>query len=191
MDPSPQPGCSCMSVGSRSMRKGSLIGGRILIAGVIIVAGRLALGGNVGLAANGLAVIAKEISATPAVGGVSAIIQIHFVADAYDGDYGGDYVAVTGPTGTPCASDVAYGDVTGPYEDASGPVTVYIGPSPNRQYPWAVNAIPIISAESRKPLTHWCVGTYSGHVGYFSPTGSGGIDDNFQFQIATNGTTSL
>lgn len=180
-----------MSLGSRRIRAGTLGGARIFIAGLIIAAGVLLLGDRVGLAANGLAASANEIPTIPAVGGVSAIIRIHFVADGYDGNYGGDYVAVTGPSGTPCASDVAYGDVIGPHEDASGPATVYIGPVPSRQYPWAVNAIPIISAESRQPLTRWCAGTYSGHVGYFSPTGSGGTDDNFQFRIVAHGSTKL
>jgi hypothetical protein len=117
------------------MRAGWSSGARVFIAGVIIAAGALTLPGGVDVADGSYTTSAKEIPATPAVGGLGAIIRVHFVAYGFDGDYGPDVLQVTGPSGTPCAEVEDTANVNGPHEDASGPVTLYIGPRASRQHP--------------------------------------------------------
>ncbi|MDQ6778116.1 MAG: hypothetical protein M3071_18320 [Actinomycetota bacterium] len=63
-------------------------------------------------------------------------MSVHFVADPYHDNYGGDDVVVTGPPGTPCDSDlIGANAVNGPNKDGSGPVTLYIGPRVEEEYP--------------------------------------------------------
>jgi hypothetical protein len=164
---------------------------RVLIAGVIIAAGVLVLLANVGRAASSEVSSSAVLQPTPAVGGLTAIVRVHFIADGVDGDYGPDFLEVMGPAGTPCASDVVYGDVNGPHQDSSGPVTLYIGPSARRQYVWGANTFDLMSAVSERALTRWCAGSYSAHIGFLGAPGTDGVDDTFQFRIAGNGATKL
>jgi hypothetical protein len=162
-----------MPVGNPRTREGCSIGARVLIAGVIIAAGAVMLPGNVGLAADGATAGPKEILATPAVGGLTTIVRLHFVADVWDDQYGGDVVFVTGPSGTACAGTVVgannvvgdpYQGIRGSNSDGSGPAVIYIGPGADSAYPWEPNAYDPTVVQHDTALARWCPGEYTGTI---------------------------
>jgi hypothetical protein len=145
-----------------------------LAVGVLILVAGSAL-------ASGSGPVPKQLGATPGVGGLTTTVRVHYVADGVDGNYGPDFLQVTGPAGTACAGYLVADDVNGPNADASGPVTLYIGPDSARDYPQGYNTYQPTYERSGKPLKRWCPGTYTGSIGFL---GAGGVDDAFRFRIS-------
>lgn len=183
-----------MSVGNPRLGAGWLRGASVLIAGVTIAAGVLTLCGNVGLAADSNPTSPTTIQATPAVGGLTTIVRLHFVADVWDDQYGGDVVSVTGPSGTACAGTVIgannvvgdpYQGVRGPNSDGSGPAVIYIGPGADSAYPWAPNAYDPAVFEHETALARWCPGEYTGTILGSDPYPTT-PKATFQFRISTS-----
>jgi hypothetical protein len=120
--------------------------------------------------ADGSSAAPKRLAVSPAVGGVTTIVHFHYVAlGANEGGYDADELTVNGPGGTRCAGPVlTSGDVLGPNADQSGPVTIYIGPRAEEEYPAmsSFTAYDLYVGDSGRPLARWCAGTYTGEVTY-------------------------
>jgi hypothetical protein len=112
----------------------------------------------------------KRLAVSPAIGGLTTIVHFRYVAlGANEGGYDADEVTVNGPGGTRCAGPVVTsGNVLGPNADQSGPVTVYIGPRAEEEYPAmsSFTAYSLYVGDSGRPLARWCPGSYTGEVTY-------------------------
>jgi hypothetical protein len=137
------------------------------------------------------------LGVSPATGGLTSIVTVHFTADSTDDAYGGDDVVVEGPEHTECAGSMLdYDAVNGPNSDGSGSVTLYIGPRATWVYPQmaAGNAsepgnVYDIGSESGKPLARWCPGQYTGLVGMQGAPGT--LQHTFAFRISANARSRL
>ncbi len=136
-----------------------------------------------GLADGSTSAAPKPLAVSPAIGGLTTIVHFRYVALGNDeGGYGGDEVTVNGPGGTRCAGTVANGNVLGAGTNESGPVTVYIGPRADEEYPAmeSLTALSLYVGDSGRPLARWCPGSYTGEVTYPSlPTRA-----TFSFRIS-------
>jgi hypothetical protein len=124
---------------------------------------------DAGLADGSTSAAPTRFAVSPAIGGLTTIVHFQYVAlGADEGGYGGDEVTVNGPGGTRCAGTVASGNVLGSGADESGPVTVYIGPRAEEEYPAmsSFTAVSLYVGDSGRPLARWCRGRYTGEVTY-------------------------
>ncbi len=122
-----------------------------------------------------------HLAALPAVGGITATIRVHYIADDVMAG-GGDVVEVKGPEGTRCASDsLIYDSVDGP-----GPVTLYFGPNAYAEYPVLAGTAAFVPGDfDDKLLARWCPGTYQGQIwldGSYTPF----LVDIFTFRISAS-----
>lgn len=116
-------------------RAGSLLC-RLTVAS-LVATGIAALLAGRSVALTTAAASPTRLAVTPAVGGPTSIMSVHFIADYTANVYGGDSLSITGPDNTLCAGElIESGDVNGPNADGSGPVTLYIGPHVEVVYPW-------------------------------------------------------
>jgi hypothetical protein len=131
----------------------------------------------------------KHPAVHPAFGGLTTIVRVHVVADGYDPVEGPDELEVTAPNGTRCANAAAnlvvLGNVNGPRQDGSGPVTLYIGPGATEQYPAMVgyNAYDLSVEGTGRLLARWCPGTYTGEITQPGPIPPF-VTTTFQFRIS-------
>jgi hypothetical protein len=131
----------------------------------------------------------KHPAVHPAVGGLTTIVEVHVVADGYDAVGGPDQLEVTAPNGTRCANAAAnlvvMGNVSGPHQDGSGPVTLYIGPGATEQYPALANydAYDLSDEGTGRLLARWCPGTYTAEITQPRPVYSV-VTTTFQFRIS-------
>jgi hypothetical protein len=132
----------------------------------------------------------KHPAVHPAVGGLTTIVEVHVVADGYDAVGGPDKLEVTAPNGTRCANAAAnlvvMGNVSGPHQDGSGPVTLYIGPGAAERYPAIANydAYDLNDEGTGRRLARWCPGTYTGEITQPQPVYSSVVTTTFHFRIS-------
>lgn len=141
------------------------------VAALLLEAALVVVGGTT--LASGSTSGPQSLVVTPAIGGLTTIVQLHLIADVWDDQYGGDVVSVKGPSGTACVGQVVgaenvvgdpYQGIQGPNRDKSGPATVYIGPRVDSRYPWEPNAYPPTVGAHDAPLARWCPGQYTGEI---------------------------
>jgi hypothetical protein len=139
-----------------ALRRGPAAAACLLATVGLVATGLVVLPVSRGVASTSASAGPTRLTVSPAVGGPTSIVSVHFVADPTDTVYGGDELAVIGPANTRCAGDlIGDGYMDGPNADGSGPVTLYIGPRVEVEYPQLAdsNVYDPISAR-RQPLSH-------------------------------------
>ena len=175
-----------------ALRRGRAAAGGLLVTVGLVATSLAVLPVSWGVAVASASAVPTRLTVLPGVGGPASIVSVHFVADPTDTVYGGDDLAVIGPDNTRCAGDlIEDGYMNGPKADGSGPVTLYIGPRVEVEYPQMAdgNVYDPISAPRGAPLTRWCPGVYRGEVWLDGAPGT--LVHTFQFRISATKRTKL
>lgn len=175
-----------------ALRRGPAAAACLLATVGLVATGLVVLPVSRGVASTSASAGPTRLTVSPAVGGPTSIVSVHFVADPTDTVYGGDELAVIGPANTRCAGDlIGDGYMDGPNADGSGPVTLYIGPRVEVEYPQLAdsNVYDPISAPKAAPLTRWCPGVYTGQIWLVGAPGT--LLHTFQFRISATKRTKL
>jgi hypothetical protein len=120
----------------------------------------------------------------PAVGGLTTVVHVRVMSEGSDAE-GYNELQVFPPRGTSCAGAVGSGPLAYGTFNASGLVTLYIGPRAQVRYPAITNAFEL--AGPNAGYAAWCPGTYTGRVLY---KGGGPIppspESTFRFRISAS-----
>jgi hypothetical protein len=176
----------------KALRRGPAAIACLLATVGLVVTGLVVLPVSRGAASASASAGPTGLTVSPAVGGPTSIVSVHFIADYTATVYGGDELAVTGPANTRCAGDlIGDGSVNGPNADGSGPVTLYIGPRVEVEYPQLAggNVYDPIFGSKAAPLTRWCPGVYTGEIWLDGAPGT--LVHTFQFRISATKRTKL
>jgi hypothetical protein len=176
-----------------ALRRGPAAAACLLATVGLVATGLVVLPVSRGVASTSASAGPTRLTVSPAVGGPTSIVSVHFIADYTATVYGGDELAVIGPANTRCAGDlIGDGGVNGPNADGSGPVTLYIGPRVEVEYPQLAggNVYDPIFGSKAAPLTRWCPGVYAGQIwnpDVYQPS----LKATFQFRISATKRTKL